>query len=285
MGRYIVCLTFDFDAISSWIARNLTTPTPISRGEFAVVGTDRILRLLSKYDIKSTWFIPGHTVETYFDMCRYIHELGHEIGNHGYTHEPPASLSREVEEAHLLRTNEAIQRITGYRPKGYRSPSWDLSPHTIELLLKNGFIYDSSMMGNDYMPYYARQGDVITKYDPVKFGERTRLIEMPVSWSLDDFPVFEYLRMPNYVQPGLRGTADVLQNWIDDFRYMMEITDWGVITYTFHPEVIGRGHRMLMLERLIQTLKGLGAVFLRMDEAAEEFMRRVPFKGVGSKDE
>src|SRR5215813_1837058 len=144
--RLLVCLTFDFDALSGFIARGLTTPTPISRGEFGVVASARILELLRRHEIPSTWFIPGHTIETFPDACRRVHAEGHEIAHHGWTHVPPANLSREDEERNLVRGNEAIRMITGEAARGYRSPSWDLSPHTIELLLKHGFLYDSSLM-------------------------------------------------------------------------------------------------------------------------------------------
>lgn len=153
MARHIVCLTFDFDALSGFIARGLTTPTPISRGEFGVVGAERILALLHRFGIAATWFIPGHTIATYPEPCRHIAQAGHEIAHHGWTHVPPASLTRTQEEAGLVRANEAIQALAGRPARGYRSPSWDLSPHTIELLLQHGFLYDSSMMGHDYLPY------------------------------------------------------------------------------------------------------------------------------------
>ena len=94
MSRHIVCLTFDFDALSGFIARGLTTPTPISRGEFGVVGAARIVDLLRRFDIAATWFIPGHTIETYPDACRAIRDAGHEIAHHGWTHVPPARLTR-----------------------------------------------------------------------------------------------------------------------------------------------------------------------------------------------
>jgi hypothetical protein len=71
----------------------------------------------------------------------------------------------------------------------------------------------------------------------------------------------------------------VLENWVDDFRYMAQVAEWGVLTYTFHPQVIGRGHRMLLLERLIETLSELGATFARMDAVAAEFALRVPAAG------
>ena len=274
MPRHIVCLTFDFDAISGFIARGMTTPTPISRGEFGVVATPRILALLERHRMRSTWFIPGHTLETYPAACRTVFEAGHEIGYHGWTHVPPAKFSREEEEAELLRGNAAIKALTGQNARGYRSPAWDLSPHTVELLLKHGFLYDSSMMGNDYMPYRARQGDVIELTKPAIFGAETRLVEMPISWTLDDYPHFEFIRTGNAILGGLKQASGVLENWYDDFDYMTQIADWGVITYTCHPFVIGRGHRMLMLERLIERLNARGAHFATMEEAAREWAAR-----------
>jgi len=273
MARHIVCLTFDFDAMSGHIARGLTTPTPISRGEFGPVGARRILELLGDQGIPSTWFIPGFTIETYAEVCAQVAERGHEIGHHGWTHVPPASLSREREEKEMIRANGAIERISGQPARGYRSPSWDLSPHTVELLLQNDFTYESSMMGHDYMPYRARLGDVVELDKPMRFGGETRLIEMPISWSQDDHPHFEMTAE----RPGHRNAGSVLENWVDDFVYMTRIMEWGVLTYTCHPYVIGRGHRMLMLERLISRLRELGAVFLTMEDAAREYDARAPY--------
>lgn len=276
MGTHIVCLTFDFDAMSGFIARGLTTPTPISRGEFGVMASKRIVDLLRRYEIPSTWFIPGHTIETYPDACRAVAEAGHEIAHHGWTHQPPATLSREQEEWNLVRGNEAIRMITGASARGYRSPSWDLSAHTIELLLQHGFLYDSSMMGHDYLPYRARMGDVIELERPAQFGAETELVEMPISWSTDDYPHFEYMRMPTMLAPGLHAASGVLENWYDDFDYMTRIQDWGVLTYTCHPFVIGRGHRMLMLERLIEKLRAGGAVFQTMETVAQDWRAGAP---------
>ena len=274
MPRHIVCLTFDFDAISGFIARGMTTPTPISRGEFGVVASERILALLARQRIPATWFIPGHTLETFPAPCRKVFEAGHEIGHHGWTHVPPANLSREQEEAGLIRANARIKELTGQNARGYRSPSWDLSPNTIELLLQHGFLYDSSMMGHDYLPYRARQGDVIELEKPAVLGRETRLVEMPISWTLDDYPHFEFLRTPATILGGLKPASGVLENWYDDFDYMTRIAEWGIITYTCHPFVIGRGHRMLMLERLIEKLRARGAVFLTMEGAVHEWQAR-----------
>ncbi len=275
MPRHLVCLTFDFDAMSGFISRGMTTPTPISRGEFGVVASGRLLALMKRFEIPTTWFIPGHTLETYPAACDAVIAAGHEVAHHGWTHQPPATLSREQEEAGLVRANDVIRKMTGKPGRGYRSPSWDLSPHTIELLLKHGFVYDTSMMGDDYTPYFARQGDVIELEKPAVLGRPTKLVELPISWSLDDYPHFEFVRTQTTILPGLQSAGGVLQNWVDDFTYMKRIVDdWGVITYTFHPFVIGRGHRMMILERLIETVRAGGGVFVTMEQAAQEFLGR-----------
>jgi peptidoglycan-N-acetylglucosamine deacetylase len=279
MKRHIACITFDFDAISGWIARGMTSPSPISRGEFGPnVALPRILELLDQQGIPTSWYVPGHTLETYPEQCRQVFKAGHEIGHHGWTHRSPAAMTPEQEEAELVRANDRIRELTGQGARGYRSPAWDLSEHSADLLLKHGFVYDSSMMGDDYTPYRVRRGDVIELEKPAVFGPETSLIEMPVSWTLDDYPHFEFIRTPTWILPGNMNANKVLDNWVNDFVYLRDHLDWGVITYTFHPFVIGRGHRMMVLEKLIQTLKDGGAVFMKLEDAAAEYAKRAPFK-------
>ena len=139
--RHIVCLTFDFDTQSGFIARGMTTPTPLSRGEFGLIGARRILGLLKSQGIKATWFVPGFTIESHPAACEAVVAGGHEIAHHSWAHIPPAQQSRNEEEADLVRANEAITRLTGSKARGYRSPSWDLSEQTIDLLLAHGFLY------------------------------------------------------------------------------------------------------------------------------------------------
>src|SRR5215472_11272150 len=276
MPQHMVCLTFDYDNASPAIAREQTTPTMISRGDFGVVGAERLLALLAKHGIRATWFIPGHTLESYPASCRAVFEAGHEIGHHGWTHRTPASLGREEEERELIRGNAAVEALAGRKPRGYRSPAWDLSPHSIELLLAHGFVYDSSLMGHDYLPYQARDGDVASLLEPMRFGAPTALVEAPISWSLDDYPAFEFSQTRSGVLPGLMNAELVGQNWFADFRYMAGHYDWGVITYTMHPHVIGRGHRMLMLEGLIEKLAAAGARFVTMEDAVAEYRTQFP---------
>ncbi|MBS0219638.1 MAG: polysaccharide deacetylase [Proteobacteria bacterium] len=278
MPRHIACLTFDFDALSTWIARGMMSPTSISRGEFGVIGARRILKLLSKYDIKSTWFVPGHTIETYPEASKAIADAGHEIANHGWTHRSPLGMSAEEEETELLRANDSIKRLIGKKPVGYRSPIWDLTPNTVKLLVRHQFLYESNLMANDYTPFRTRTDDKIELLEPAVFGPETPLIEIPVSWSLDDAPHFELVRTPNWVQPGLMQAEAVLSNWLNDFRYLTDTEEWGALTYTCHPYCIGRGHRIRMLEQLIRGLLEMGATFLPMHVLADEFDKRAPFK-------
>ena len=275
MPRHIVCLTFDFDTQSGFIARGMTTPTPLSRGEFGAVGARRILDFLKERAIKATWFIPGFTIESWPRECEAVLAGGHEVAHHSWAHVPPAAQTREEEEADLVRANEAIARLTGAKARGYRSPAWDLSAHTIDLLIAHGFAYDSSLMGADYLPYRARRGDVARLGEPYRFGEETALIEMPISWSLDDYPHFEFVRTQTSVLASMQPPRAVMQSWLDEFRYMKKAVDWGVLTYTMHPYVIGRGQRMLALEDLVATLSREGAAFMTMEQAAREAGERL----------
>lgn len=277
MSQHYACITFDFDAMSGLVARGLTTPTPVSRGEFGAVALPRILELLKRYGIKASFFIPGVVIGTYPRECEQILAAGHEIGHHGWTHVPPANLTPEQEEDGLIRGIDIIRKLTGDAPRGYRSPSWDLSTSTVELLLRHGFLYESSMMGNDHEPYRVRQGDVVSIDEPMQFGKPTPLIELPISWTLDDFPHFEYLRVGQSLAPGLQNASGVLENWVNDFEYMRQTCDWGILTYTCHPYVIGRGHRMIMLEKLLNSLQEKNAQFITLEQAARLYDERSPF--------
>src|SRR5947209_11019047 len=273
--RHIVCLTFDFDTQSGFIARGMTSPTMLSRGEFGLIGAQRILALLKSHGIRATWFVPGFTIESHPRACEALLPDGHEVAHHSWAHIPPAQQTRAEEEADLVRANDAIARLTGRKARGYRSPSWDLSESTVDLLLAHGFLYDSSLMGADYWPYRARRGDRVELGKPYRFSEETPLIEMPISWSLDDFPHFEFVRTPATILPGLQSARVVMQNWLDEFLYMKKTVEWGVLTYTMQPYVIGRGYRMLAFEDLVAKLAAEGAVFMTMEETAREARARM----------
>jgi len=267
-----VCLTFDFDAISLWLGPfKAQSPSMISRGEFGVIGTRRVLDLLERFGIQATWFVPGHTADTYPAALEDIVKRGHEVGHHGYCHENPVALEQPKERKIIEMGLESLERVIGKRPIGYRSPSRDLSPNSIDLLLEYGFVYDSSMMGNDFSPYWCRQGDKYDLESRYKFGKPVDLLEMPVTWGLDDFPAFEYVSLPNKLYPGLRSPEQVFDIWMGDFDYMRTNILDGVFILTMHPQVIGRGHRMLFLEKILTYMNSTDVRFMRMIDYVQEW--------------
>jgi len=270
--NHTVCLTFDFDAISLWLGPfKAQSPSMISRGEFGVIGARRVLDLLERFNIHATWFVPGHTADTYPSVVEDIINHGHEIGHHGYCHENPVALELHKERKIIEMGLASLERVTGKLPRGYRSPSWDLSPNSIELLLEYGFVYDSSMMGNDFSPYWCRLGDHFDMESAYKFGNPVELLEMPVTWGLDDFPAFEYVSLPTKLYPGLRSPDQVFDIWMGDFDYMRTKIQNGVFILTMHPQVIGRGHRMLFLEKILTYMHNTGVRFMRMIDFVEEW--------------
>jgi peptidoglycan/xylan/chitin deacetylase (PgdA/CDA1 family) len=192
--RIAVNLGTDFDAQCLWLgAFNKPSPSYMSRGEFgAEVGTPRLLELYDRFDVKTSWFTPGHTVDTFPDACKRIRDAGHEFGNHGYYHENPTKISRETEERLIDLAMQTFDKQLGLRPTGYRSPYWDYSDSTLGLVEKFGFKYDSSLMGRDLVPYRPRRWQVRWEQGNVA-GKASHVLEIPVSWYLDDFPPLAYV--------------------------------------------------------------------------------------------
>ena len=274
-----VCLTFDFDAISLWLGGfRATSLSAISRGEFGRVGAERLITMLGEWDIRTTWFVPGHSAETYPQTVESLVARGHEIGNHGYLHSRPKSA--EDEAAILDRGNEVLTRMTGKKPIGYRSPGAGLSYNMVELLRSRGFLYDSSLMGDDFAPYYLRAGDVAQSDGPYQFGRSIEVVEIPFTWGLDDFPAFEYVTSRAGIQQGLSAPSAVYEIWAGDFDYLYDRVGEGVYTLTMHPQVIGRGHRLLMLERLVRHIRShRGVEFRTMAEVAAAYKQSHPIAG------
>ena len=247
-----IALTFDFDSYTNWIGSvGASSPSMISRGEFGPIGLRRILALLAEYKASATFFIPGATAITYPRAVAAIREKGHEIGHHGWIHENPVDLSLEQERSILERGIDALEKVAQVRPVGYRSPSWDNSHNTVGLLLEYGFEYESSLMGNDFEPYWCRIGDNWSTNEPIEFGTPTTLVEVPVAWHLDDWPWFEII--PGHAQ-GLRTSSMVLETWKSEFDYLYNQIGQGVLTVTMHPQCIGRGYRLMMLKEFLDYL-------------------------------
>ncbi len=269
-----VALTFDFDACCVWLGTmGATSPSMISRGEFGPVALRRILALLDRFGIRTTFFVPGHSALAFPELTKMIHAAGHEIGHHGWVHENPTSLSPEQERYVLQRGFDALERIAGVRPTGYRSPAWDITSATVPLLLEHGFEYDTSLMGGDYEPYWCRIGDEWSTTEEYRWGQPVDLVEVPVAWHLDDWPSSEFVLMKSgSVQPGNSPPSSLLEIWKGEFDYLYNDVGHGILTVTMHPQVIGRGHRFLMLERFIRYIAGHpGVKFTGIGEYVREW--------------
>lgn len=240
-------LTFDVDAEAVWIGfdgRNAERPGVLSQGTYgAEVGVDLVLRELQVHEVKATFFVPGINVERHREVIERIASAGHEIAIHGYTHTPPAGLSRSQESEQLEKAYEAIVSV-GAKPIGYRSPSWDVSPNTLDLLEARGLLYASNFM-DDIRPYRHRD---------------RRLIELPIQWILDDWPHFAYAGSGADSGKTIRGTSEVEDIWAEELEGIIALG--GCFVLTMHPQVSGRPSRVKLLGRMIDRLRGRKDVWL-----------------------
>jgi peptidoglycan/xylan/chitin deacetylase (PgdA/CDA1 family) len=250
------------------------------------VGTPRLLKLFREQNIRATWFIPGHSIETFPEQTRMVVDAGHEIGAHGYAHENPIAMTPQQEEEVLRKCIELITQVAGRPPAGYVAPWWEFSTITNEILLRHHFQYDHSLMHDDFHPYYVRVGDQWTKIDyglsatqwmkPLVRGQETDLIEIPANWYLDDLPPMMFIKK----SPNSHGFVDprtLEQMWRDQFDWIYREYDYAVFTMTIHPDVSGRPQVLLMHERLIAYInQHEGVHWLTFEEIADDFARRSP---------
>jgi len=269
--RLTVALTFDGDAISDAVRRG-DPPVKLSHGEFGIrVGIPRLLDLLEREAIPATWFMPGHTIETFPAATEAIVSRGHELACHGWYHEDFSAISAREQRAILARSIDAVGGAAGEAPRGYRAPYWALGPETLELVEEAGFTYDSSLMADDYRLYRVRHGDRHSTSGPTIFGAAGSLVEVPIYWALDDWPFFE--PAPATGRDALAAPSRVLEIWSGELHYAWRHAPGGLLTVTMHPECIGRGHRMAMLERFIAEARDLdGVVFDRLDRYVDRWL-------------
>lgn len=266
MPSSTVCLSFDFDALSVWFGFEHTTPAMLNRGEYgARVGVPRVLDLLDRHSVRATFFVPGHTIDSFPRETEAILERGHELAHHSYAHVDPSQQSPGEERADMERALTALDRL-GVRPLGYRSPSADLSSVTLELVEEHGFVYDSSLMTDDFRPFHPRIGDRVSRDEPLVRGRESTLWELPMCFELDDWPHFQF----NFDPPrhGLAPPSAVLEIWSSELEWMDANVDGGVLTVCMHPQVIGRAHRIAMLDSFISAAQELGARFKPLGEVA-----------------
>lgn len=238
-----VVVSFDFDAEEVWIGEdpaNAERPGTLSQGAYgAKVAVPLLLDLLQRLDLPASFFVPGRVAERYPHRVEEILAAGHEIGHHGYTHTSPARLTREQEEAELLRGREALTML-GAEVVGYRSPSWDFSPSTLDLLVEHGFRYSSNLM-DDVRPYLHPDHDIV---------------ELPVHWTFDDAAHF-WFDLRSWTST-IRTAAEVRTLWEEELQGMRRIG--GLVMLTMHPQIIGRPGRIAMLEDFLTWARSLPGV-------------------------
>ncbi|MGC8473479.1 MAG: polysaccharide deacetylase family protein [Candidatus Dormibacteria bacterium] len=282
------------DAVAGWLGSygGQDSPSDIQRGMFAgEVGIPRLLELFRRLQLPTTWFIPGHSLETFPAQVEQVVAQGHEVGAHGYSHENPIAMTREQEAAVLARCVELIEKVSGRRPRGYVAPWWEMSESTAELLLAQGFTYDNSQGYHDFLPFYARVGDSWSKVDysqpaeswmrPLQRGREVDLVEIAANWYLDDLPPMMFIKQsPN--SHGFVNPRELEQMWRDEFDWVYREMDYAVFPLTIHPDVSGRPQVLLMLERLLGHIRSHpGVTFVTMEEVASDFRRRRPFANLG----
>lgn len=257
-ARCAVAFTFDMDAESllhlnhgARAGSMLGTSSALRYGPRIAV--PRLVEIARHTGIKLTAYVPGWCVETYPEAVALLHGEGHEIGHHGWLHERPNQLSRDDEERVLLKGIAAIEAATGARPVGYRAPAYAMSAHTLDLLVQEGFAYDSSLVGDD-VPYLI--------------GNRAgQLIELPSDYALDDWTQYVHMKEFNCTMP-IRAPERAMETFRAEFDAAWR--HGGLWVSIFHPFVSGRLARAEAMMGLIAHMQARGDVwFATMAEIAE----------------
>jgi peptidoglycan/xylan/chitin deacetylase (PgdA/CDA1 family) len=238
-ARVAVALSFDSDHESTALREGQTRPGKLSQGEYgARVAVPKIVRMLAERSIPATFFMPAVCALLRPDEARRYVEDGHEVGIHGWIHERNMQLPPAVERELQLRCADTLEQVTGVRPVGIRTPSWDFSDDTLAITREMGLRYDSSLMADD------------EPYELVMDGEPTGIVEIPVEWIRDDAPYFmmdRYTSLRPYTPP--RAVLDI---WRDEFNRAYE--EGGVFQLTMHPHIIGHRSRLTVLAELLEHI-------------------------------
>jgi peptidoglycan/xylan/chitin deacetylase (PgdA/CDA1 family) len=258
-ARVAVGLSFDVDNETGSLRDGRDTPSLLSQGEYgARAGLPRVLALLDRRKIPASFFVPAVSGLLHEASVKAIVERGvHEVGLHGWIHERNSQLDEPTERDLMRRALETLERLTGKRPVGMRTPSWDYSPYTIALAQEFGLLYDSSLMADD------------RPYEVLAAGRPTGIVELPVEWILDDYPYF-WMDRASTVRPTMTPD-EVLSIWQAEFD--VAYAEGGLFILTMHPHVIGHRSRMAMLERLVEHMQSRPGVWFATHEQIARYVR------------
>lgn len=255
--KVAVALSFDFDTETVSLRDGQTSPSLLSQGEYgARVGVPRILALLERYDIAATFFIPAVSAMLHPEEVKRIAAGGYEIGVHGWIHERNSELEEADERELMKRALDKLMELSGKRPVGIRTPSWDYSPNTVKLIRELGLVYDSSLMADD------------APYEVLAEGQPTGVVELPVEWILDDYPYFGMNRFSS-IRPHIQPD-DVFEIWAAEFEGAYE--EGGLFVLTMHPHIIGHRSRIRMLEKLVRHIRSRPGVWFATHEQVARYV-------------
>ena len=240
-ARVAVALSFDSDHESGTLREGESSPGKLSQGQYGNrQGVPRILALLKQHHVPATFFVPAVIAQLYPDEQRRVVAEGHEMGIHGWIHERNSILPAETERDLQKRAADTLERISGVRPVGIRTPSWDFSPHTLAISREMGLVYDSSLMADD------------EPYELLEDGQPTGMVELPVEWIRDDaiyFNMDRFSALRPYTPPA--SVLDIFKAEFDG-----AYAERGLFLLTMHPHIIGHRSRIALLARLIEHIRG-----------------------------
>ena len=235
-----VALSFDSDHETLTLRSGESSPGRLSQGQYgARAGVPRVLRLLDRHAIPATFFVPAVTAMLHPDEQRAVVGEGHEIGIHSWIHERNSTLPPADEREVQMRAADKLEEVTGQRPVGIRTPSWDFSPHTLGITREMGLLYDSSLMADD------------DPYELIEDGEPTGVVELPVEWIRDDYPYWAMDRF-GVLRPTTSpsGVLEVFRREFDG-----AYAEGGLFLLTMHPHITGHRSRIGVLEELIRHIR------------------------------
>ena len=316
--RMRICLSVDFDAISGYLGTGYdpaNTMADYSAGIFSAnVGVGRLLRMFAKHKIsdKLTWFIPGHSMETFPEQTAQIVASGAEIGLHGYSHEGAYAMTVEQEKDVLEKCIDLATKLTGKKPVGYRAPLYQIRETTVKLLQEHDFLYDSSMNAHDSLPYFLPKPfpgkpphvpdynekaetwmvptDIPHQPEIGTAEAEAAMIEIPGSWYTEDMTPLGYYPYTASTQ-GFVGVDAVQKIWWDRLEWLWENECWTddgpgkgygcVYPMIWHPESSGRNHIIGMIDsfigKLVSRMNGAGdgeITFETMETVANSWKNR-----------
>ena len=257
-AKVAVSFSFDSDHESSTLRWGESSPGKLSQGEYGSrVAVPRIKNLLARHHIKASFFVPAVVAKIHPHEQRELTDAGHEIGIHGWIHELNSKLPEVAERDLMMRAADTLEEISGQRPVGLRTPSWDFSANTLAICREMGLLYDSSLMADD------------EPYELLEEGEATGVIELPVEWIRDDavyFNMDRFSALRPYTAPS--AVLEIFKAELDMAR-----EEGGLFLLTMHPHIIGHRSRIRLLEALIEYIQSSSDVWFATHAEIAKYCR------------